>query len=960
MAAKKGIALHLVPHTHWDREWYEPYQVFRLRLVSLIDKLLEIMIRQPDYTHFMLDGQTIILEDYLEVRPEKRKILRRFVQEGRIAIGPWHILPDEFLVSPEALVRNLCQGAATAAEFGDRMDVGYLPDPFGHVGQMPQILRGLGISWAALRRGLDDEPTELWWEAPDGSSVLLAYLRDGYGNAAALPTTKKDFVERLRQLRDSLAPYSATNHILLLDGTDHHEAQPEIPELVAAASRRLDVCHDSLTGYMMAIQDADADLPVVRGELRSPKRHHLLPGVLSTRMWIKQRNHAIETLLERWAEPFSAWASLLDDGASRPVAFDGRDPIGLLRAPEAPLALAWRLLLQNHPHDSICGCSIDQVHEEMRPRFDQVGQIGEQLVTQSLAFLAERVDTRGLSSDKRAIPIVVFNPSERVRTDEVTTQAYLPAGFLPLELRDTEGRSVPVEATVQEGRPLLTTTLSRDEFQMAIAYAAEGRLQGFAIQDMVIRCDDTVATIALTLSDGEPDRATLQEAPKQLEALLADPQIDRFVIDARLVSLAVLRFVARDVPSLGYTTYVAAPSDQPMPEPEVDGGTEIENEFLAASVDPDSGNITLADKATGQVFTDLNRFVDGGDRGDTYNYCPPASDVVIEVPTNTRLEVSRRISEVEQTLTFVAIYRLPQRLMPDRKARLPLAAQFVGMPITVTLCLRPGIPRLDVELVVINDAEDHRLRVHFPTGIQADAALFDGHFDVVRNWLALPSRDETQDWAEQPVPERPQRAFVTVYDEECGLTLANRGLPEVAVLPTDGGAEIALTLLRCVGWLSRSDFPCRVGPAGPEMATPGAQCHGEYVFSYSLIPHGGNPLPAWHQAWAYQTHLRALTTTRHRGSLPPMGALLQIEEGEHFVLSAVKSSGDQASLVVRGYSVADRPEQVVLVPGYPFESAVFVRLDEKPIGEPPLYPDSRGRFAFTISPAQIVTLKFEL
>jgi mannosylglycerate hydrolase len=960
VAGKKGVVLHLVPHTHWDREWYEPYQVFRLRLVSLIDKLLEIMLRQPEYVHFMLDGQTIVLEDYLEVRPEKRKLLRRFVQEGRIGVGPWYILPDEFLVSPEALIRNLSVGAATAAEFGDRMDVGYLPDPFGHIGQMPQILQGFGIVWAALRRGLDDQPTELWWEAPDGSSVLLAYLRDGYGNAAALPVTRKEFLERLRQLRDSLAPHSATNHILLLNGTDHHEAQPEIPELVAAASRRLDVFHDSLTAYMMAIQDADGDFPVVRGELRSPKRHHLLPGVLSARMWIKQRNHAIQMLLERWAEPFSTWATLLDDGSSTPVALDGRDPIGLLRAPDAPLALAWRLLLQNHPHDSICGCSIDQVHEEMHLRFDQVEQMGEQIFAQSLAFLAEQIDTHKLSSNKRSIPLIVFNPSDRLRTDQVTVQAYLPAGFLPLQLRDSDRQPVPVEIVEQPGRALLTATLSRDEFQMAVAYAAEGRLQGFAIQEMMIRCEDSVATIGLTLSDGEPDAAILREAPAQLEALLADPQIDRFVVDARLESVATIHFIARDVPPLGYKTYVAVPSDQPLPEPEVDGGTEIENEFLAASVDPDSGNITLVDKRTGQVFNDLNRFVDGGDRGDTYNYCPPPSDVLIDVPTNTRLDVTRRVSEVEQSLTFVVILRLPQRLMQDRQARLPLAAQFVGLPITVTLCLKSRVPRLDVDLVVINDAEDHRLRVHFPTGIRANAALFDGHFEVVRRPINLPTPEETQDWVEQPVPERPQCAFVTVHDKKRGLTLANRGLPEVAVLPADGGAEIALTLLRCVGWLSRSDFPCRVGPAGPEMATPGAQCHGEHAFSYSLIPHGSDPLPAWQEAWAYQTGLRALATTRHRGMLPPAGTLLQIEAGEHFVLSAVKSGGDQASLIVRGYSVANGPERVVLVPGYPFERAVFVRLDESPLDEPPLYPDSLGRFAFTIGPAQIVTLRFEL
>ena len=173
-----------------------PFQLFRLKLVHLVDGLLDILEQDRDYKYFMLDGQTIVLDDYLQMRPEKESILREHIRKGRIIIGPWHILPDMFLVSPEAHIRNLLQGDRTARKFGPKMMIGYMPDSFGHIGQMPQILRGFGIEIACLWRGVRDGPAEFWWQAPDGSRVLMAYLRDGYGNGADLPA---DDLERFRQ-----------------------------------------------------------------------------------------------------------------------------------------------------------------------------------------------------------------------------------------------------------------------------------------------------------------------------------------------------------------------------------------------------------------------------------------------------------------------------------------------------------------------------------------------------------------------------------------------------------------------------------------------------------------------------------------------------------------------------------------------------------------------------------------
>ncbi|MCJ7677479.1 MAG: hypothetical protein MUO35_07140 [Anaerolineales bacterium] len=343
------------------------------------------------------------------------------------------MLPDEFLISPEALVRNLLAGQSECAGFAARMDVGYIPDPFGHIGQMPQILRGFGIDTAAFRRGLDDQPCELWWEAPDGSRLLTAYLRDGYDNAARLPTAPEAFTAAIAALRDWPTPHCATSQRLLLNGTDHQEPQTEIPALAAEAWTGPDrLLLSTLPAYLDGVRSevaAGLEPPVVLGELRSPKRHHLLPAVLSSRTWIKQRNHACETLLERWVEPFSAWAELLAGERPDHSVFTGHLETPRIRRVQPIVRHAWRLLLQCQPHDSICGCSIDAVPAEMRARFDQVEQIGEELTRQSLQVLADEVDTESSAPPGASAALLVFNPGASTLRGRLRTEFDLPAGL---------------------------------------------------------------------------------------------------------------------------------------------------------------------------------------------------------------------------------------------------------------------------------------------------------------------------------------------------------------------------------------------------------------------------------------------------------------------------------------------------------------------------------------------------
>src|SRR5687768_3250095 len=386
----------IVPHTHWDREWYSPYQTFRLRLVDLLDDLLPRLDADPAYAHFMLDGQMAVIDDYLEVRPEAEATLRRLTVSGRLSVGPWYILMDEFLVSGETMIRDVQLGLERAASFGGAMPVGYLPDMFGHVAQMPQLLRQAGLEHAVVWRGVPAsvDRTAFWWRAPDGSTVRAEYLPYGYGNGAAVPDDAKALLSRIAsneaELGDRLRPGEP---ILWMNGTDHQAPQPWLGRVVAEVNDIQDDYELVVMGLASYLASAPTEgLATVTGELRSGARANLLMGVASNRVDVKQAAAVTERALERRAEPLCALFTPAD------------------RWPRALLDQAWLEVIRNAAHDSICACSVDEVCDAVLHRYAEARQIADGLAARALTWVAATVGTVG--------PVVV-NPSHRRRAGVV-------------------------------------------------------------------------------------------------------------------------------------------------------------------------------------------------------------------------------------------------------------------------------------------------------------------------------------------------------------------------------------------------------------------------------------------------------------------------------------------------------------------------------------------------------------
>jgi len=1029
------LTIILVPHTHWDREWYQTFQQFRIRLVQAVDKLLDILDHDDTFTHFMLDGQTIILDDYLEIQPEQEERLRKHIRSGRVLVGPWYVQPDEFLVSGESLIRNLQIGLRQARDFGNPMYVGYVPDSFGHIAQLPQILQGVGIDNAVFWRGVGVEAktSEFLWAAPDGSAVFVVHLADpiGYSNARQMPLDLEEFVSRVELLTANLLPKANTNTLLFMNGSDHLEIQEGLPATIKAANERMQTIdptrqklltqfesdeqqlkrYDSLSIQIGTLPQyiertrqviPPDSLQTLTGELRSSQYSHLLPSVLSSRMWIKQQNTAIEHLLERWVEPLTAWA--WKTGATYPQ--------GLIRT-------AWHYLLQNHPHDSICGCSIDQVHRENAVRFAQSQQIAEQLIQQAMQQLVNATDTRAPFlapyESYEPVPVVVFNPAPGPRTEEVRIEVQLPGSLHNAVIVDQHGIPLPYRIVKRWRQEIGSSPFAREMLSTAIAFSgitSPAQLVQMAHSTIVSALgqgyesyvmsrvhigrdksgpysnvpDDPQLTQAgivyIEIMIAPKGRVTIDEqeiatAGQHILDLLANEDIHTLEIALVDQARETIDFMATDLPAYGHKTfwlyprglgeYAVAEHLQTQTSTLIAQQNSIENEFYRVVANRQDGTLTITEKATGRVFSGLNRFVDGGDVGDLYNYSPPEHDTLLSEPNEPPTIGVIEALPVSLTLRVSSRIALPESCAESRLER---SSETAMCPISSDITLFPGVQRISIHTSVENNAKDHRLRVLFPVPFKAEAASAEGTFEVRTRPVSLPTPANVEEWIEAPVNVFPQKRFVDVSNGTGGLAVLNRGLPEYEVVQSGPGIDaenpmaVALTLLRCVGWLSRGDLSTRRGHAGPMEYTPEAQCLGNSTFDYALVPHAGT----WAsdeafvlreaQVFNIPINTSAIVTEQHPGQLSAQATLVKVEPCE-LIVSAIKRSSDGRGLVIRVYNPLNSTVSARIKPEFAFTQAYMTNLLEERQASVALNPQDTQTVEVGIRGGGIITLLFE-
>ena len=854
---------HFVSHTHWDREWYRPAEGFRVMLVGMVDRLLELLRSEPSFASFTLDGQAIILEDYLEIRPERGWDIRSMVENGRLFIGPWYVLADEFLSSGESIIRNLLAGGKLAASFGGAMQIGYLPDTFGHVAMMPAILKGFGIDCAVTYRGFGGEPgqttSEYHWKSPDGSGVLMLHLpRDGYSGAYFHGMSEDEIAARFSIIKEELDERATTSERLVLNGGDHHWPDESLARTLAFLRGRFDCefIHSDLPAYVKALRSRlPSGTPEVSGELRSGYRYafSVLGGVYSSRVYLKQANWASQALLERYAEPLNSLAVAL--GA----------PSGA-----ASLRHAYKLLLSNQAHDSICGCSIDSVHRMMMARFEAVKETADAVIGECLSSIIPG-DEREAGDDTY---LFFFNPSPFARTDVAAAECRFFLQDVVVGLNP--GVKAARKLTGADGFNII------DEFGNRVPYQVTGRKEGY---------DLTVSRHGY---------------PRQTRADIFSLLVD-----------------ANNVPPVGFKGFrIVRKNGARKFRPRVRAGKYfLENDFLRVSAKK-NGALAIEDLSTGRRYRGLNVFEDTGDAGDEYNYSPPRKDrsrssagarAGIEILEKGPLRAAMRIS---------LGLRVPLSLTGKARSK-----ETVTLAIDTVVSLDCYSRSVVIETTVKNAARDHRLRVLFPSGVDAEEAYADSQFCVVRR--PRETRDVSGFTIEHPASVAPMQRFVTVRGEGRALTLLSYGIPEYE-LTADG--TLALTLLRCVGTLAGEDLITRPGgKSGWHNETPEAQCQGTHTFRYALFPCAPEEFNTMDlvNEQAEKFHYPLLSERRKNEKAPAMAGSLLSCSSRSAVLSTVKESEDGGGFIVRWWNPLPRRITNTLTFMMPMTGMAPATLDEK-------------------------------
>jgi len=924
MNTKKTI--HILSNTHWDREWRFPFQETRLHLIKLLDNLLDLMEGNPEYKYFNFDSQTIFLDDYLEIKPENRPRLEALIKAGRLIVGPWYTLPEEFTVNGESLVRNLLMGKRVGDSLGKTSRVGYTPTSYGQISQMAQIYDGFGIDGIIFYRGIHhtEGTNEYFLEAPDGTRILgirlsrhvsrgaffiyvskrtmhapdwhgfrwgeegslpfhlcradqdheeePAIIRSSYGETCNLEIVQ----EGIRTAMEDILEQATSDCLVLLDGMDSAYPNKHLPQIIAEANKvnpDWKFIHSSLPKFLTDLksQIEPEKLTVLKGERRHPSPDNMfnafLKDSLSSRIYIKQRNAEVERALLQWAEPFSVVAELLNEE----------------KYPDSALIFAWKMLLSNHSHDGIGGLSPDQIHKDMLSRFDQVELIGNALTKTALGAIVSRIDTSDANPED--ILITVFNP-------------------LPFE---------------------------RDEVpQVLIDFPREKLYRAFSIYD-------------------DQGRKVSHQVLSREESYLIPIEPHELPTTYYTTKWKVA-FEARNLPALGYKTFTVKPEAGRKSNygSQVTATNTFENEFLRVKIES-NGTLTITDKNSGEIYSNILWFEDCGESGDPWSRIPPVGDGNLVYNSLGSSAEIRQICDGPLMTTFAIKIKmnLPAEVIRGTKKRSAVEKE---LPVTVRVTLHKRDPKLHLAIDFDNTIKDHRLRVMFDSGFRPEKSIISGQFDILERDVFLP---DTSDWLEPYTGTQPNNGGVWVENNQRGLAVLNFGLPEYEVLDNNSGT-VAMTLLRGYSYpkmsgIAREDLVARVG-------NEGSQCLGERHFDLALFFYSGQ----WQTAGVlrHERELKYPVMSVHHGRFAGKGltkceSFLKIEP-EILYLTALKKSESGHDYVARFYNPSTETVNAFLNLKFPVQRAVLLDLNEEPAAE--IKIDDPRRIKISVPPKKIITV----
>jgi alpha-mannosidase len=864
----KDKVFHVISNTHWDREWRYPFQRNRQMLVDMIDKVLEILESEPDYRAFHLDSQSIVIKDYLQVRPHKEVQIVKLVKEKRLFIGPWYVLPEQFQVSGENLIRNLLFGHKTSKRYGRVSKIGYSPFSWGQISQLPQIYKEFGIELIMFYRGvnsIDSSKAEFLWIGADGTEAVSSRFstmpRYNFYFYIYRPAVHNEFLSDIeykwsrggvpfhfsdKQLADedyfiveSFDGYYPENikkqveaiiddqvndfttpHVIWMEG--HDSSGPNIKTVniikdIKIIFPEINVVHSTLEDYAkLLFKSVDVNaLKKVYGERRSSqfdrRSGNMYGYTTSARMYLKQKNFEAEKWTQFYAEPLNVFSSLT-----------GRD------INDQYLEKAWELIVQNSSHDSIGGCSLDQIHDDMMDRYRQAIEISKGVFERSVKYIVKNLDLPKVSDED--LFLVAFNPNNYLRNEVVECFIDIPKEYDKgdFNIYDLNGNEIEKQIVSSEHhQPVLEQLIDRPMYFDMIRY----------------HCFIEI----------------------------------------------------KNVPEFGYKSFWL----KPIRKSEVKGqklkvelanNNTIDNDFLKIKINS-NGTFDVFDKANKKDFKGLGYFYDEGEAGHAWVNIP-TKPFITTLKSKAKIKIIQN-GALSATVKINHKIKIPINLS-ERKRKNP---KLTVVEVDLFVTLNKNSKRIELKVEVENKAESHRLRIMFPTNLDAKFHYGEGQFDVVQRSV---DRPDTKDWIEQPMYDYPLHHFADVTDGKNGLAVLVDGLKEYELL-NDKNKTLAVTLFR--------GFEYIIAPSSRQDYThlKGSQCLGKSSYNLAIYPHSGDwqAGEVYKEALNFNNHISLVQTGKAQGKLPSELSFMKVTPDD-LVFSALKTSEAGNGFVLRIYNPTEK------------------------------------------------------
>ncbi len=867
----------VVSNTHWDREFRFSFEKTRHNLVRMLDITLDILESDPDYQSFTMDGHSIMIDDYLEVRPERTELVKQLISSGRLIIGPYYTLSEEFSIGHEALVRNLIYGRKTMDKYGAEYNtVAYTPSSWGQTGQYPQILADFGINKMMFYRGIshDEAPAEYIWAAPDGTEMYASrfalYCRYNWYYQVHRAVTRnrvwsKDYswgefddtpfcrisgkvagdasydlkspelrfnagvikkaIEDMLKEEDG---HFTTPIFLAMNGHDISVACPTDTKLIKTAKEQfkgeIEIEQADLEHFWdEAIPLFDKENMVrLEGERRSylkkGKWTYLFPSTISARTYLKQQDFDAYNKLVYSAEP-AASLSL----------------VKFHKAQTDYLDRGWRYLLSNHTHDANGGCAPDCVCLDMEYRYRKSSDCADIVFEDALADIAKNLSPENVEKDD--VQLLVYNP-------------------LPFE---------------------------RDVIARVTGDLPERFADGFSAEDIEVQ------TVKSDKSSIFMD--SIWEVPTIMNSTHKE---------------AYIKF--KNVPACGYRSVVLKAENKESKDC-IAGGNKMENEFLSVEVNT-NGTIDVSDKVTGKKYKNINYLSSQGEIGNAWKHQEPKNDKSF-TSENAKADI-----ELIENGALCATFKVKYEFSVPKDCIETQSEEMVSIPVTVYYTLQSGKNSVNIKVELINKAYDHWLRANFNTGINTEYSYSDSHYDIVKRNVKVP---DSTGWVEKAYGMQPLRTFACVEDGNDGFAVMPRGLYEYEVFED---TRMALTLIR----------GCRIKQAVSEekitvLDDTGILCLGERNFEYDICFFHGDRSELCNKAADNYAAATCAFTGRGKGDLPHVSSLLSIDNGKVHV-TAIKPSEDGKAIVVRMFNPTDDVQTVNLNSGFEYKKIYLAGMDE--------------------------------